>query len=329
MKIHSAVPEGFILTRAGFESVNSSKPFREVPSDSNDEVEKCREWIRLFAKPQKSINPKAYSYTLKHRVEDWANKYVSNGDFIKAALLEGYKFSQNFKKSILVKNDGLDVFFNMDLLSDENWRNIKPINFSKWLFRRIGENSHIGDLARDAYDDPDWPRTSKRFYDFWIYLKSLYVTNFVMDSLLSAWKEYSGLESPYPADDIVLKCESFYNGECDIVRYNEIYSNAPESFTYIYVLFEDEPNRKVKYVGQTISPAQRLKQHILSPGNLEKLAWIGKLVAEGKFPCMGIVDVIPLTDVSRIEQAYVYAFADFERNDGQDINDVLLNKYLT
>ena len=117
MKIHSIVPEGYILTRAGFEKVNSSKPVREIPSDSSDEVEKCREWISIFAKPQKSINPKAYSYTLKHRVENWANKYVSNGDFIKAALLEGYNFSQNFNKSVLVKNDGLDAYFNMDLLT--------------------------------------------------------------------------------------------------------------------------------------------------------------------------------------------------------------------
>ena len=94
-------------------------------------------------------------------------------------------------------------------------------------------------------------------------------------------------------------------------------------------MFEDEPIRKAKYVGQTTTPAQRLKQHTLSPGNLEKLAWIGKLVTEGKFPCMGIIDIVPLVNASRFEQAYVYAFADFESDEGQDITDVLLNKSLT
>jgi len=328
MKIYNTTPEGYILTRAGFEKKNSLKPAREIPSDSCDEVEKCREWIRLFTKTQKSINNKAYSYSLKHRVEDWANKYVSNGDFIKAALLEGYNFSQNFSKNTPFKDDGLNVFFNMELPEDK-WRNIKPTNFSKWLFRRIDENSPIGDLARDAYNDPTWSRTSKRFYDFWIYLNSLNVSHFVMESLRSAWEEYSGKESPFPDDNIIFKCESFYSNECDVVRYNETYSNAPDNSTYIYVLFEEETMRRVKYVGKTITPGQRLKQHVLTPGNLEKLAWIGKLVNEGRFPCMGIIDTVPLINASRIEQTYVYAFADFERNDGQDIKDVLLNKSLT
>lgn len=319
MKIYDTVPSGYTLTRAGFEKSIEIKPNREIPLETDYEVAQCREWIRIFVKPQKSINPKAYSYSLKHRVEDWGSSYVSNGDFIRAALLEGYKFSTS---------DNLNAFFNMEL-SDEKWRNTKPTHFTKWLFNQRDDNSLIGDLARDAYDDPMWSRTSKRFYDFWTYLKSLYVSNVVIESLLSAWREYSGQEPPYPDDDIVVKCESFYNGECDIVRYNENYSSAIEGFTYIYVLFEDEPKRKVKYVGQTIQPAQRLKQHILSPGNIEKLAWIGKMVNEGKFPCMGIVDIVPLIDASRMERTYVYAFADFQQNDGKDIKDILLNKSLT
>ncbi len=206
---------------------------------------------------------------------------------------------------------------------------LSPLISPNGYFVKYDENSHIGNLARDAYDDPSWSRTSKRFYDFWIYLKKLNVSKTVIESLLSAWKEYSGQEPPFPDDNIIFKCESFYNSECDVVRYNETYSNAPDNYTYIYVLFEDKPTRKVKYVGQTTTPAQRLKQHVLNPGNLEKLAWIGKLINEGKFPCMGIVDIVSRAYANRIEQTFVYAFADFERDDGQDINDVLLNKSLT
>lgn len=62
------------------------------------EVAHCREWIKVFARPRKTINPFAFSYELKHIVENWRSglptdsKYVSNGAFIWAAVLENYRF---------------------------------------------------------------------------------------------------------------------------------------------------------------------------------------------------------------------------------------------
>lgn len=77
------------------------------------QVELCREWIRKYTKPRKTINRKTSSYGLKHRVERWCKEqksyaYIGNGAFVAAALLEGYRaeapsinvfFDMHFKKS--------------------------------------------------------------------------------------------------------------------------------------------------------------------------------------------------------------------------------------
>lgn len=82
------------------------KPPRE------DEIEFCREWIRKYVEPTKTIRRRYGSYAYKHMVENtsrssgelfnmidpwgraWCGdyKYVSNGSYIVAALLEGYRF---------------------------------------------------------------------------------------------------------------------------------------------------------------------------------------------------------------------------------------------
>lgn len=79
-----------------------------------EQVEACRSWLRLWARPRKTINWRLSSYQLKHAVEhasrrhgvvyelvdsrgrSWTSSYlyVSNGAFIAAALLEGYRAKQ-------------------------------------------------------------------------------------------------------------------------------------------------------------------------------------------------------------------------------------------
>lgn len=66
------------------------------------EVVLCRAWIRRWGCPRQSINALFDSYLLKHAVENashpraplrWlpARYYVTNGAFIRAAQLEGYR----------------------------------------------------------------------------------------------------------------------------------------------------------------------------------------------------------------------------------------------
>ena len=93
------------------------------------EIEICRAWIREWVTPRKSINYRRSSYGLKHDVErasradgvsyamidrqgrPWTadRVYASNGSFIAAALLEGYR---------MVRTAGLgspNAHFNMSI----------------------------------------------------------------------------------------------------------------------------------------------------------------------------------------------------------------------
>jgi hypothetical protein len=71
----------------------------KTEAPSRDQVTVCREWLRTQVMPRKTINKRMSSYGLKHRVEDWTSrssgtcsrKYVTNGAFIVAAQLEGYR----------------------------------------------------------------------------------------------------------------------------------------------------------------------------------------------------------------------------------------------
>lgn len=58
-----------------------------------EQVEACRAWLRTYAQPRKTFNRRSSSYGLKHDVErdSDGHLYVSNGAFLKAALLEGYR----------------------------------------------------------------------------------------------------------------------------------------------------------------------------------------------------------------------------------------------
>lgn len=77
-----------------------------------DKIEKIRCIIKFFLVPRKggAINEEFNSYSLKHNVERFlqtynmpCGNYVSNGEFIYAMILEGYK----------VKRDGRNAYFNI------------------------------------------------------------------------------------------------------------------------------------------------------------------------------------------------------------------------
>lgn len=52
----------------------------------SDQVKLCAEWIKTFCKPSKTYS-KPTSYYFKHRVEEWANTYISNDAFKEACAL--------------------------------------------------------------------------------------------------------------------------------------------------------------------------------------------------------------------------------------------------
>jgi hypothetical protein len=106
-------------------SANGIEPqtsWLEDPVDPRPgEVELCRQWIRLFAIPTKGMGRGGLtSYGYKHHVEDWTARtgdpytqtdfhdrrwtgsyhYVSNGEFIAAAIAEGYRAVRDGRGSI-------------------------------------------------------------------------------------------------------------------------------------------------------------------------------------------------------------------------------------
>ncbi|MBI9051415.1 MAG: GIY-YIG nuclease family protein [Anaerolineaceae bacterium] len=326
--MRTKIPKDYILVKSGIEyKYNQTKAVNE-PTENDVEVNLCREWIRKNGKRQRNICYDVSSYTLKHWVEKWAETYIANGDFIFAALLEGYKYS--FEQEAFLEHNGQtrNVYFNMKLASLNEWENIKPTGFSKWLFEKHNEATNIGDLSRDARYDSSWPRTGQKYLDFWYYLFGSGVTDEIIEALNSAWKTYSNEDPPNPDNEIMMKCESFYDEQCALVRFTdqEIFPILSNEKSYIYVLFDENKDKRVKYVGQTINPSKRLSQHITCPGNLAKLKWIASMIVYDQYPCMAIIDKVHCKDADRIEKAYIYAFYFNENRLGQDIADVLVNK---
>ncbi len=52
-------------------------------------VDLCRKFIKEWLTSSPNYKHKNSSYHLKHEVERWANRYISNGSFVLAAVLEG------------------------------------------------------------------------------------------------------------------------------------------------------------------------------------------------------------------------------------------------
>ena len=288
----------------------------------NQQVELCEKWISRNCKKAKEINPEAYSYWLKHKVEEWSVVYVSNGAFIAAALNLGYRMR------ISGDNGPNSIFDMVLLLPEKDWSRIRPLGFSRWLFKQAKLNNHIGDFARDAIEDEGWPRKAKRFIDYRFYLaKKERVAEYYLNILVEAWRSCYKQDPPFPNDDIHDKCQQMYDKTCDILNFDDSYQRAPENKTYIYALFEDETDSTpmhVRYIGQTQSPSIRLKQHILSPGSINKVIWTGKLLAAGVYPRMGILDMVSITIASKIEEMFILAFFEYERKHGQ-VDNVLFN----
>ena len=317
------VVKGFAIVANGLLPLGAYSP-EKYPLPNPDEVQICQSWIEEFAEKIKRINRETYSYSLKHRVEQWSGSYVSNGAFILAALNMGYEF-QAFQ------GRNPNAIFNMRLFLPENaWKQVRTAGFSRWLFKQKELPTPIGDFARDAVEDDTWPRKAKRFLDFQLYLASVQSSTACLRTLREAWVACYEKKPPYPDFRVRERCEKFYYGECDIIMYGDTYQKAPHGKTYIYVLFEsiENQNYQVRYVGQSIDPSRRLKEHVTCPGNIEKLIWTANLLETGRYPSMGVIELVDRGEAAISEEIYIIAFGDCERKPDQSISEVLFNVQL-
>ena len=117
------------------------------------------------------------SYGLKHMLQHDTNVYVTNNQFKHAMLLAGY---------VPVDPDELNWEFDIVLVRDiiEN-----PSPFFNWLKRYTDEDSMIGDFARDAAADRDFPAMA----DYWVIRRYLERRHICYDCLCCfemAWKRW-------------------------------------------------------------------------------------------------------------------------------------------
>ena len=86
-------------------------PQCDRPTKSN-EVRAAHTWIKQRCWERKTMNLSRSSYGLKHDMEHETGEYVSNGNFIKAAMLLGYR----------TRPDYPNCFFNMGIKTKRNRR---------------------------------------------------------------------------------------------------------------------------------------------------------------------------------------------------------------
>ncbi|MEK6282151.1 MAG: hypothetical protein AABN95_17480 [Acidobacteriota bacterium] len=274
---------------------------QENDEPSHAQINKCKQWLKQFARKKSLPTDRCLnSYYLKHVVEDAVGEYVTNGAFIQAAVDLGFKYS-----SIV----GPNAFFHIELrLPEDEWRRIKPTGFSKWLFQQ----EHFL-LAQDAKADPTWPRTARRFIDFWRYLNRHGGRSTSDEEWLSeAWESWSGQMAPQPD---LIDTDLVYDQKCDLISLGDQYPLAPPGFVYLYALIVTEKPYdllRVRYVGQTVSPSKRLREHILRPGSIERVKWVGDLLRNNEYPRMAIFETVLEDTAVQMEMAAIYAFSERE-----------------
>lgn len=283
------------------------------------EVEVCKQWLRTYAKKKRQQKDRCiWSYNLKHIIENATGEHITNQVCIQAAVELGFDY--------WLSEAGINANFHMELqLPQHEWKRVKPEGFSRWLFKQDDLR-----LAQDAKADPTWPRPAKRFIDFWRYLRC--DSGGMGDELCRAWESWTGRMAPRPD---VIDTDVVYNRECDFISYGEPYPNAPEDSTYLYALVETDEQYDqvhVKYVGQTQTPSKRLREHILRPGSIDRVRWMGGLLQKEKYPQMAIFySGAALSMANGLEKSAIYAFQSCETRwddelDGfPPLDDALLN----
>ena len=86
---------------------------------------------------------------------------------------------------------------------------------------------------------------------------------------------------------------------------------------YIYTL-SDPDTLSIKYVGVTIHPKKRYRQHLIDKGNTKKSNWVKSLKKLNKLP---IMDIIEISDEENWEEKERYYISYF-RSAGYDIKNL-------
>ena len=75
---------------------------------------------------------------------------------------------------------------------------IRTTSFWQWLRHQHRRNDRVGDLARDARADENWPRRARRLETLDLYLHSVNACDGAHGSLLVAHEEWMAEEAVQP-----------------------------------------------------------------------------------------------------------------------------------
>jgi hypothetical protein len=97
---------GGAFSRSAAERRETLRMGRDNLRQAADGVAEVTGWLIGNITPIRTINRNAHSYMGKHLVEDTIGRYVSNGEFIAAAIIAGYPYKKD-------RDGGLNVIFGM------------------------------------------------------------------------------------------------------------------------------------------------------------------------------------------------------------------------
>ncbi len=92
--------------------------------------------------------------------------------------------------------------------------------------------------------------------------------------------------------------------------------NMKTDIAYIYALI-DPTNDEVRYIGKSIEPMKRLREHICSNDNTYRGKWVKSLIKENYKPKMKILKICPLSEFVEHETYYISQY-DFDRLTNSD-----------
>jgi uncharacterized protein YozE (UPF0346 family) len=197
------IPAGFILTQRGLIATSPYQPAEHQPPNP-EEVNICRQWLAAFAVPAEQMNTRAAyhaepitltSYGAKHRVELWTEEqfgkrqHIFQGALIQAAMDMGYEVQPIVEQGRTRKSMEIHLW-----LREDDWKRVWPTGFTRWLFAQREDNTYIGELAREAFTDKQWPRRAERFSEYNDYLLRRHTDPDILSILREAWSYYSGEE---------------------------------------------------------------------------------------------------------------------------------------
>jgi predicted GIY-YIG superfamily endonuclease len=180
-------------------------------------------------------------------------------------------------------------------------RKKRMTGFTKWLSKYYDEDTPIGDLARDALDDPRWPRQAKNPSYFLSFLFNVQACDAAKMVFREAWLLYKGIS----LDRVLENTDLLLRGK-KIATTREIkVLKVDKRVEYIYAIHDEACT--TFYIGRTAYLYKRFKQHTSSPQGKDMQKWITKLKSSGILR-FSIVDMLLHQErVAIYERTYIQA----------------------